>query len=52
MEGFDTVRALARRKHDEAYAAAGGKTSASDLLGGGPVEAASRMLIKNRRKGP
>ena len=34
MEGFDTVRALARRKHDESCAAAGGKTSASDLLDG------------------
>ena len=34
MEGFDTVRALARRKHDEACAAVGGKKSASDLLNG------------------
>ena len=34
MEGFDTVRALARRKHDEACAAAGGKKSASKLLDG------------------
>lgn len=34
MEGFDTVRALARRKHDEACAAAGGKKSALDLLDG------------------
>ena len=33
MEGFDTVRALARRRHDEACAA-GGKTSATDLLDG------------------
>ena len=34
MEGFDTVRALARRRHDEACAAAGGKRSAADLLDG------------------
>ena len=34
MEGFDTVRALARRKHDDACAAAGGKKSASELLDG------------------
>ena len=34
MEGFDTVRALARRSHDEACAAAGGKKSAMDLLDG------------------
>ena len=34
MEGFDTVRVLARRKHDEACAAAGGKKSASKLLDG------------------
>ena len=34
MEGFDTVRALARRQHDEASAAVGGKKSASDLLNG------------------
>ena len=34
MEGFDTVRVLARRKHDEACAAAGGKKSALELLGG------------------
>lgn len=34
MEGFDTVRTLARRRHDEACAAVGGKTAASDLLDG------------------
>ena len=34
MEGFDTVRKLARRRHDEACAAAGGKKSAIDLLDG------------------
>lgn len=34
MEGFDTVRALARRRHDEARAAAGGASSAVDLLDG------------------
>ena len=34
MEGFDTVRALARRRHGEACAAAGGKTAATDLLDG------------------
>ena len=34
MEGFDTVRTLARRRHDEACAAAGGKKSALDLLDG------------------
>ena len=34
MEGFDTVRALARRRHDEACAAVGGKTSAANLLDG------------------
>ncbi len=34
MEGFDTVRTLARRTHDEACAAVGGKTSAADLLDG------------------
>ena len=34
MEGFDTVRALARCRHNDARAAAGGKTSAGDLLDG------------------
>ena len=34
MEGFYIVRTLARRRHDEACAAAGGKTSALDLLDG------------------
>ena len=34
MEGFYTVRTLARRRHDEACAAAGGKKSALDLLDG------------------
>ena len=34
MEGFDTVRMLARRRHDEACAASGGKLSASELLEG------------------
>ena len=34
MEGFNTVRALARRKHEEACTAAGGKKSASQLLNG------------------
>ena len=34
MEGFYTVRTLARHRHDEACAAAGGKKSALDLLDG------------------
>ena len=34
MEGFDTVRTLARLRHEEACAAAGGKRSAADLLEG------------------
>ena len=34
MEGFDTVRMLAKRKHDEACAAGGGKKSALELLDG------------------
>ena len=34
MEGFDTVRALARRRHDEACTAADGKASAANLLDG------------------
>ena len=34
MEGFDTVRMLARRKHDEACAVVGGKRSALELLDG------------------
>ena len=34
MEGFDTVRALARRRHDEACTAVDGKKSARDLLDG------------------
>ncbi len=34
MEGFDTVRTLARGRHDDACAAAGGKKSAIDLLDG------------------
>ena len=34
MEGFDTIRVLARRKHEEVCAQAGGKKSAADLLDG------------------
>ena len=34
MAVFDTVRTLARRRHDEASGAAGGKKSALDLLAG------------------
>ena len=34
MGGFDAVRVLARRSHDEACAAVGGKKSAFDLLDG------------------
>ncbi|MCP5366742.1 MAG: UvrD-helicase domain-containing protein [Hyphomicrobiales bacterium] len=34
MEGFDTVRVLARRKHEEARAKAGGRRSAVALLDG------------------
>ena len=31
MEGFDTVRTLARRRHDEACAAAGGCLTSAPL---------------------
>ena len=34
MEGFDTIRVLARRKHKEVCVQAGGKKSAADLLDG------------------
>lgn len=34
MEGFDTVRALARRMHEEVCAQTGGKKSAAELLDG------------------
>ena len=37
MEGFDTVRVLARRKHAEACTHAGGKKSAAELLDGSTV---------------
>ena len=46
MEGFDTVRALARRRHDRACAAAGGKKSALDLLDGATaITGIQRMAV-------
>ena len=46
MESFDTIRMLARDKHDEARAAAGGKGSASDLLDGATtITGIERMAV-------
>ena len=48
MEGFDTVRALARRRHGEACAAAGGKTTAADLLDGATAITGHRTQLPLR----